>query len=162
MNDQDTHSTEIMMFMVGYGLIIISELSEHPECYILNTPAVVVHERPQGMILGFALTPWLPHELIDGTKISVTKQLIIGRMVPSPQLVSFYNAWAITERDKLKQFNKEFNQQVAEIEKIYTDRYKDALKRKTLYSTSQEHSSNDLLIAHFEEDTAWGNSSITN
>lgn len=159
--------TQIMMVTLERGEIIISEVAlgaigtPVQNEFLFYTPAVVVHERPHGGILGFMLSPWIPNELLATPTIRIMRTRVVGMMTPSPEIVSFYKSWAETERDKLKQFSKEFNEQITEIEKLYIDRYKDAKKRKTVYSASPEKGDNDLLLALFEEDSNWGNPSIT-
>lgn len=158
--------TQIMMVMLDRGELIITEgafgIQGTPsqEMCLFHTPAAVVHDRQHG-VLGFLLAPWIPNELLASPTIRVARSRFVGFLNPTQELINFYKSWALTEQDKLKQFGKEFNEALTEIEKTYTDRYKDAVKRKTVYSTSSETHNHELLVSLFEEDTNWGNTAVT-
>jgi len=158
-------NTKTLMMLMERGEIIISDVLYNTESVGVMTlinPAVVIHERPHNGVLGFMLTPWIPTELLVNSRIDVIVSILKGTMVPSAELLSFYKAWATTEKDKWKHFGKEFCQQVTDIEKMLVEQYTEAkLRRAVNKAAAPEEGNNELLLALFEDDTNWGNPKIT-
>lgn len=126
----------------------------------LESPALLLHERPHPGMLGFTLTPWMPTELMANSIIQLSREQIVGYLVPSPELLNYYKTWVDIEQDRWKSFGKEFVQQIVEIEKNSRTRYEEAKRRRTSVM-SLESDSNELLFNMFDEDINWGNSKTT-
>lgn len=156
--------TKTIMVLLEHGEIIISDVLYNVDrvgFMTLINPAVVIHERPHTGSLGFMLTPWIPTELTADSRIELSISVIKGTLIPSPELLSFYRAWAHTERDKWKHFGKEFSQQVTDIEKLLTQRYSEAKFRRVSDSAAAS-SDSELLSNLFDaEEPNWGNNSTT-
>jgi hypothetical protein len=152
------------MMLMERGEIIISEVSHEKSDKGLAkfiTPAHVVVERGPHGVLGFMLMPWLPTELMRNTEIEIATHLVTGAMAASVEMVSFYKAWAETERDKIKSFGKDFTAQIEAIEKYHVERYaasKHRQKKDIFVNPSQISPS---IIALFEEEDTWGDSSVS-
>lgn len=153
---------QIVMLVMARGEIVISALEVDQRKYTFITPAVVVHERGAQGLLGFMLAPWMPNELLRDANVEMDCQCAVGSLKPTPELVSFYKAWAETERDKLKIHAKDFMAQLAAIEKYHVDRHTKHKERHSREIFVNSETLPDTLLSLFEEDTDWGNPSITN
>lgn len=146
------------------GELVMATVTQDPHSdtlFIFDTPALVVHERAAHGILGFMLTPWLPDELIQGPAIRVAPGLMRGTLLPTPELMSFYKVWAETEREKLRLFAKEFNAQVTAIEKYHLEKFEHTKERKKKEVFINPNALPDTLAALFDEDTEWGDPTVT-
>ena len=154
----------ILLMLLDRGEMVIARVIEDPASntlFIFDTPAHVIHERGAHGILGFMLTPWIPNELVQGPVIRVAAGIMRGSLIPTPELLSFYKTWAETEREKLRLFAAEFNAQVSEIEKFHVLKFNTTKERKKREVFINPNAIPDTLIALFEEDTEWGDPSVT-
>jgi hypothetical protein len=161
---QEATDTTILLMLLERGEMVIAAVTQDPASetlFVFDTPALVIHERQAHGILGFMLTPWIPNELVQGPVIRVTPGIMRGTLLPTPELVSFYKTWARTEREKLRLFAKEFNAQVGQIEKFHIEKFEHTKDRKSRETFVNPNALPDTLIALFEEDTEWGDPSIT-
>jgi uncharacterized protein YeaO (DUF488 family) len=164
MKEPSMSNVTTLMMMMERGEIIIADVAYEGTqgLMTLYSPAVVSYERPHPGALGFMLSPWIPTELIANSRIDIAHTMPRGSLAPSPELISFYKAWVATEQDRWKHFGKDFSQQIVDIEKQLTSQYNEAKFRRAAGKIhTSDHGHNELLIALFEEDAAWGNSSIT-
>lgn len=158
--------SKVLMLLMERGEIIISEVSfeqtKHGLATFITFAVILVERGPHG-VLGFMLSAWLPSELMTNTHIILDSRLLTGTMVPNPEMVSFYTAWAKTERDKMKSFGKDFTAQIQAIEKYHVDKYHSSKHRqkKDIFISSPEVSPE--VIALFEDENGgWGDPSISN
>jgi hypothetical protein len=156
----------ITMMMLENGVTLIANTHEGMpfsaahNMYLLHQPARVITDRPIGGILGFMLEPWVPNELLVSPVVRIGAPRVMGLMNPSPELLSFYKAWAAIEDDKLATMGKLYSTQVAKLSTSITVQYADAKKRWAT-NTNTDERNNEALIAYFEEDLTWGNSKIS-
>ncbi len=153
-----------LMLMMEHGIILISDVHAIGESYMLITPAQVIVDRTSGGPVGFALIPWLPHELMDNTGIVISAKRVVGAMAPRKQLREYYAAWAGNEKDKMVVFAKDFENQIAAIQKFQGDRYlrtKERKKREIFVDSTSVKPLPDSIIEMFEEDNNWGDSTVT-
>ena len=154
--------TEIQMILTDRGEILIAGVSESRWGRVaLDVPALLIHDRAAHGILGFMLAPWLPVELLSEPTIQIAEKRIAGYMTPTPELLSFYKVWAETEREKVKLFARDFSVQVTAIEKYHIERFNTAKERKKKEIFVGIHTLPDTLIKLFEEETDWGDPSVT-
>lgn len=153
----------IMMVLMERGEMVISEAS-HPNTdsplFVLETPALVVHERtPQGA-LGFVLAPWLPHELLSGTTIILGPESFKGVLTPSPQMVRYYQSWSELERERLAHYAKSFGAQVADIERFHREKL-EKFKTHMNQALGLSPTMQKTMIELFENNIDWGDPSVT-
>ena len=129
--------------------------------YRFITPALVTISRGHQGSLGFMLTSWLPHEIMKDTTIEFLKSKVIGHLTPHPSLVSFYHAWAATERDKMVSFEKDFTTQLAEIEKYHMEKYARTKQMHAEELATTPGQLPDAVFELFEANTGWGDPSVT-
>jgi hypothetical protein len=156
---------KIFMMLMERGEIIISAVQVVEKGYIFITPGLVIVERTPHGPLGFALISWLPNELMENSCIIVSANRVVGIMSPAKQLIDFYTSWALTERDKMAVFAKDFETQIAAIQKYHADKYAKTKERKKkgvfVDSTSVEPLP-DFIIEMFEKNNDWVGSTANN
>jgi len=160
---------KILMVMLDSREIILTEVETNDGYVVVTprngykfiTPGLITVSRGMHGSLGFMLTSWLPHEVMKDTCIEFLKSKVIGHMTPHPALISFYNAWAETERDKLVSFGEDFAGQLHEIEKYHKEKY---LRTKEAHQQDLGTLPGELSNAVFElfdANTGWGDPSVT-
>lgn len=131
----------------------------------VTTPAqITVHRSCKQEGVGFLLMPWVPHEFLQDTRMTLSSKDIVGFMTPSPAIISFYQTWAAAEREKLALLYPDQSTQIKEIEVLYAEHH-EAFKR--LYTNSQPAITlplkvSDALYEMFDTEIGWGNPSVTN
>ena len=166
---EPAQNPKIMMMMLESREIILTEVETHDgyvvttagQGYKFITPALVTVSRGAHGSLGFMLTSWLPHEIMKDTRVEFLKSKIIGRLTPHPALISFYQAWAETERDKLVSFEKDFVVQIKEIEKYHTEKYARTKEAHDQVISTLPSDLSNAVLELFEANTGWGDPSVT-
>lgn len=156
---------KIFMLLMERGEIIISTVQVVEKGYIFITPASVIVERTPHGPLGFALISWLPNELMENSCIVVSANRVVGIMSPAKPLIDFYTSWALTERDKMKVFAKDFQAQIAAIQKYHTDKYtktRERKKKEVFVDSTSVRPLPDSIIELFEENNDWVGSTANN
>ena len=164
----------ILLLMLTNNIMLIGDSARYSSEVIgrraqddittLYTPAhVIVHHGTHGGV-GFLLKPWVPHEFLENTCVSIASDSILAVLTPRSSLVKFYEVWVKAEREKMVLFGKEYTDQITDISVFYSEQH-EQLKRA--YSHSQQLTKNPLKVPDavydlFESDTEWGNPKITN
>jgi len=144
------------VIVIGKLQILGKESSVH-----INSPAEVVTKRSSSGPLGFMLYPWLPNELLDSVDIIIPQSFIVGEVVPSKSLCKFYKHWAAEENDKLTEFKRLFDSQIDKMGENYAKRSKISKDQQRKTQSPIDTELSDALIQLFEEDSAWGDSTVT-
>lgn len=154
------------MIMLETREIIVTEIDPNSaliDSFIFLTPGLVTVSRGMHGSLGFMLTSWAPHEIMKDTQVVFLKSKVVGHLDPHPAMISFYRAWAETERDKLVSFEKDFAFQIQEIEKFHKEKYA-RTKEAHLQDLGQGGLPGELSNAVFDlfdANTGWGDPSVT-
>lgn len=149
----------VIMIALRTSELIITEVEsidqvpvEYDGAWKFITPGLLAVQRGEQGGLGFMLTGWIPNELLGNTEIYLMKSEMAAQMNPHPGVISYYTAWAETERDKIHSFGDEFTKQIKEIEKYHIKKYK---KTKEFH---EQHAAN-IVIDLFETETGLGDTS---